>query len=298
MDISTPRDAGTVERWYAFTRVLAAASLDRRGLAAVLRAAALPLAPGARVTLLHAIAPPRRGAGAARGPDAGEVLERFAATAGDVARAMGAETVRFVARRADGEASDEIVRAAWRERAEIVVLGAPASERGASGAGAVARVMRTADLPILVARGSRPAPYRRVLCAVDGAITAVDTLALALRLAAPAGELILLRAYHVPFDGWLGWVSAEVEAAAESEAHALAALAGGAVSRVVVRRGEPRAEILRAAVAGGTDLVVLGTHGRTGIARALLGSVAEWVIGTVPCDVAVSRPHRVPIERH
>jgi nucleotide-binding universal stress UspA family protein len=40
-----------------------------------------------------------------------------------------------------------------------------------------------------------------------------------------------------------------------------------------------------------TDLLIVGTHGRTGVRRALLGSVAERLIGTMTCDVlAVPTP--------
>jgi nucleotide-binding universal stress UspA family protein len=39
-----------------------------------------------------------------------------------------------------------------------------------------------------------------------------------------------------------------------------------------------------------SDLIAVGTHGRTGVAHALLGSVAEWVVRCAPCDVLVARP--------
>ena len=54
--------------------------------------------------------------------------------------------------------------------------------------------------------------------------------------------------------------------------------------RVVVREGYPPQEILDQVTAGQHDLIVMGTHGRTGLKRALLGSVAERVIreSTVP----------------
>ena len=40
------------------------------------------------------------------------------------------------------------------------------------------------------------------------------------------------------------------------------------------------------------DLIAIGTHGRAGIAHFLLGSVAEWVLTSAPCDVLVARPIR------
>jgi universal stress protein A len=39
----------------------------------------------------------------------------------------------------------------------------------------------------------------------------------------------------------------------------------------------------------GSDLIVMGTHGRGGVARAVLGSVADWVVRKAPCPVVVIR---------
>jgi nucleotide-binding universal stress UspA family protein len=57
---------------------------------------------------------------------------------------------------------------------------------------------------------------------------------------------------------------------------ALAVRAPGA--EVVIRDGSPRHEILGVAASRHADLVVMGTHGRTGLAHALFGSVAEHVV--------------------
>ena len=53
--------------------------------------------------------------------------------------------------------------------------------------------------------------------------------------------------------------------------------------------GIPHASIVDAATAGQHDLVVLGSHGRTGLTRVLLGSVAERVVRHAPCTVVVAR---------
>jgi nucleotide-binding universal stress UspA family protein len=47
--------------------------------------------------------------------------------------------------------------------------------------------------------------------------------------------------------------------------------------------------IVREARARGSDLVVVGTHGRTGLRHALLGSVAERIVQRAPCPVLVAR---------
>ena len=54
--------------------------------------------------------------------------------------------------------------------------------------------------------------------------------------------------------------------------------------------GAPADEVTRAAREGDYDLVVMGTHGRRGIRRLVLGSVAEAVVRGAPCPVLVVRP--------
>jgi nucleotide-binding universal stress UspA family protein len=59
----------------------------------------------------------------------------------------------------------------------------------------------------------------------------------------------------------------------------------GVRARAVVRAGTPWAEIVRASRALKPDLLVIGTHGRTGLSRVLVGSVASRVIGLASCPV-------------
>jgi nucleotide-binding universal stress UspA family protein len=59
-----------------------------------------------------------------------------------------------------------------------------------------------------------------------------------------------------------------------------------------VRDGNTFLEILQAARDTGCDLIVLGTHGRTGLAHLLLGSVAEKVVRKSPVPVLTVRPEQ------
>lgn len=63
----------------------------------------------------------------------------------------------------------------------------------------------------------------------------------------------------------------------------------GAPAKAEVVSGSPAHEIVRYAREGGFDLVVVGTHGRTGIRHMVLGSVAERVIREAHCAVLVVR---------
>ena len=56
-----------------------------------------------------------------------------------------------------------------------------------------------------------------------------------------------------------------------------------------IAEGVPFAEIIRAAREKNVDLIVMGTHGHTGLAHVLLGSVAEKVVRTAPCPVLTVR---------
>jgi nucleotide-binding universal stress UspA family protein len=55
----------------------------------------------------------------------------------------------------------------------------------------------------------------------------------------------------------------------------------------VLLEGDPAAEISRYAADAGIDVIVIGTHGRTGVDRLVMGSVAEKVMREAPCSVLV-----------
>ena len=64
---------------------------------------------------------------------------------------------------------------------------------------------------------------------------------------------------------------------------------GGARVRGLLLEGSAADAIVRTARSKRADVIVMGTHGRTGFARLLMGSVAERVVGTAPCPVLTVR---------
>ncbi len=92
------------------------------------------------------------------------------------------------------------------------------------------------------------------------------------------------------------WQSAraEVEAALEDDAQRLRD--AGFTVRVKALFGDPAQEIADAVEAGDFDAVVMATHGRSGLNRAILGSVAEKVLRMVLVPIVMVRPAEDPAE--
>lgn len=63
----------------------------------------------------------------------------------------------------------------------------------------------------------------------------------------------------------------------------------GVDARDLLLSGWPPEEIVNAAATQGVDVIVMGTHGRTGLRRLMLGSVAQQVVALAPCPVVTIR---------
>jgi len=140
---------------------------------------------------------------------------------------------------------------------------------------------------------------KRIMCPTDFSDAAEHAQSQAVGLARALGaELLLL---HVATEAPLGntaLYTPEVRRVIESERkwaeEALAArvkmlAAEGLTARSAVRSGAAWQEIVDAATEEKADLIVMGTHGRTGLDRALLGSVAERVVRAAACPVLTVR---------
>ena len=82
--------------------------------------------------------------------------------------------------------------------------------------------------------------------------------------------------------------SLSATAASRLEHLKTADLAGVATATAVLR-GDPWRRIVEHATSSGADLIVMGTHGHTGLSHVLLGSVAERVVRHAPCPVLTVR---------
>ncbi len=156
---------------------------------------------------------------------------------------------------------------------------------------------------------SRFLETRRILVPIDFSESGRVILDYAVDIARDRGaEVLLLHVVGIPvapFDPAYGVAAApgllfELQAGAEKGLSALAAtLRPGDREKVRTKvvTGAPSREIVREAREGGVDLVVIGTHGRTGLRHVFLGSVAENVVRLCPCPVLTVRLKGFELEK-
>ena len=125
--------------------------------------------------------------------------------------------------------------------------------------------------------------FRRLLVPLDGSPESEDILPEASRIAAETAEFFLLHVTPVlqPPDISVTEVLRLPQASFDYLEGVRSRLRHSRV-RVLVRQGDPAEEITQAALELGADLVAMSTHGRGGLRRVLLGSVAEEVVRRGP----------------
>jgi nucleotide-binding universal stress UspA family protein len=134
-----------------------------------------------------------------------------------------------------------------------------------------------------------------LLYATDGSESALAAGRVLAALPLPAGTRVTVLS-AIPEHNWLDTpllaeVMADEEAAAlrTAEAATAALQGGGREVQVRVRSQNPAAAILEEAQEAGTDLIVVGSHGKGAVQRFLIGSVSERVARYAPCSVLVVR---------
>ncbi len=285
------------------SRVLVATDFSLNAARAVTRAVQLPLAPGAELLLVHVLpseAPGRFG----------ERLERVTRTAlrkeeermRRIAAEAGREDLVIHSELFHGDPVEAMAKLCGADRMELVVLGRHGKRtiRDQLLGTTAEKLLRASCAPVLVVGQAKPGPWTRPLFAADLRPENALALQTLLRLTAPETDVKVVHAYGPARDAVLrGRPDLE-----ELRAHVRGSLAqveaalrefvrplddGRARFRLLLDAREPKTAIAAAVESWGADLVVLGTQGRTGARRLLLGSVAEDALRTVPCDVLVVR---------
>jgi nucleotide-binding universal stress UspA family protein len=288
--------------------VLIASSLGPDSDSVVTTGAAVARAAGARIYLLHAGPAHLVAAGLETnllGPDTSEE-ERRRAQLRDQAQRLGLAPGELAGLEVvAGTPHRTIVGMARQIGAGLIIVGA-SEPRGGLGKllGSTAdRVVRQAACPVLVVRGKLPVPPRRVLLPVDLSELSADAFRCGLHLVGEMahGAPAEIEAFHaLDFLAQLRFLHSDLPwetTSQQVEKHAAWELDRfirdhGEETPVLARMrvGDARLAILAELEQRPADLLVLGTHGRTGFDRMLLGSVASAVLRQAPCSVLMIPP--------
>ena len=151
-------------------------------------------------------------------------------------------------------------------------------------------------------------PIKTILVPTDFSEPAAYALSYAVELAEKLGaKVLVVHSWELPI---VGFPDGVLVPTADVAAHFLTAC-GQAIDDLIapyrsghvevsrlLRQGDPRSTVLVAAAETGADLIVMGTHGRRGLSRALLGSVTERLIRTSPVPIlSVHADTSVPARR-
>ena len=198
----------------------------------------------------------------------------------------------------EGKPADEILRAAKAKKVDLIAM----STHGRGGvsrlvAGSVAEsVLRRAVVPLLVTRqGSSSQSWKKIVVALDGSGRGESILPDAFRLAKKFGSTLdvvrvalpivnpsgvgEIRMIPCPPDDPMPYLNAVVERAKNE----------GIDAHAVGLEGRACTQILHHVEESGADLLCMATHGRTGLTRVIMGSIAEEMLRKVSCPVLLRR---------
>jgi nucleotide-binding universal stress UspA family protein len=199
-----------------------------------------------------------------------------------------------------GAVFQTIVSTAEAEDADLVVMGAHRKRilRDVIVGTTLERVMRTGSRPVLMVNSATAAPYESVLLALDASEASALAVGVAKGLRLLEGARVaVVTAFEPIYKGMFAWVGVQESTITEysetwaratrKEIEKLLQQAGllDTSIDILTEEGPPFLVVKRVAAQLKPHLLVVGTHGRRGIKRALLGSVAEYLINQVECDV-------------
>lgn len=197
----------------------------------------------------------------------------------------------------DGTPTDLVLNVAAERGCDLIVTGTARNEtfgRFILGS-TVDRLARRAPVPVLVVKGRARRPYARVAVATDFSDVSRHALEGAAELF-PASTIALLHGYR-PITGGLADSRAGDEAGRQSAVDACAGfLAAAALAperrsamQIFIESSDIELVVRDFAEDKGIDLLVIGARGRNPLLDLLLGSTAERLLRSAPCDVLVMR---------
>jgi len=292
----------------SFERILVPDDFSEPSLHALSHALGLALRFGSELHLLHAYGAPAAALSPYGRVFPTDLLEGLRETAtGQIEkraarlREAGARVQVHLSQRAPTEAISPL---AEEIGAELVVMGT----RGYSGLkqvllGSVARhTVRHAPCPVMTASGPPPGEgpraFRRILLPTDFSTAWGPARDLACRFAEEDAEIVVAHALYVPpevraklgsdYDPTEREIARPLMERLDEVVRDLTSR--GRTARGELLTGRPEQALVQAVTGLGADLVVMGTHGRSGLSHLLLGSVAEHVLRSAACPTVTVLP--------
>jgi nucleotide-binding universal stress UspA family protein len=196
----------------------------------------------------------------------------------------------------------EILRRVNEVSADVLLLGTKGQSGPGLGAGALsAKCVRKAATKVLLVPEGMQGPFKTIVACVDFSTMSGPVVDQAIRVAQQ--DRAALHVLHVFSRPWEAWDYLELSPYdADKHARALRnrleetlTTAKGETSELeielnVFEHGRDAAGIIQFARDYDADLMVVGTHGRTGIRALLLGTVAERIVRDAPCGVLAVKP--------
>ncbi|MEO8451911.1 MAG: universal stress protein [Gemmatimonadota bacterium] len=264
--------------------ILVATDFSLDGDRAIRRAAVLPLRRDAQISLVHVLpAAPNRSADSVVLGAAEQELERAEVKLVDWLEAAGQSRVTVRLRLIRGSAAEEISRLAQATRPDLIVMGrrGTRSLRELLLGSTAQRVVRGARFPVLIVAKPPREAYRCLVAGFDFSPDALRAARVGARLIPPVSRAIAVHA------SLTGGDPASARQLARKVRRAMPKRPGSAQWQLVVGDDDPRRLILDVTRDRTADLIALGSLGRTGVGRVLIGSVAEGVLQHAAADVLI-----------
>lgn len=284
------------------SQIVAATDLSSRSQRALRRAGRLARQIAAEITLVHVV-------------DDDQPQEMIALESHEANKFMNEQITSLAELRdvrcrvvvATGEAFEGILRTAKDTSADLIVMGTHRKQllRDVFIGTTIERVIRTGPYPVLMVNTDAAHPYHHVLASVDMSEPSVHALktAKALSLTADA-SVTVLHAFDAAARGKMyvaGAAAKQIEdyiaeerlqASTDLSTYLAAHDARDAAWSYRYEEGGAFEVIARVVKEIDPDLLVIGTHGRSGIAKMLIGSVAENVLRSLDVDILAVPPGR------
>jgi len=204
------------------------------------------------------------------------------------------EDVHILSNMTQGEPYEKIVHVADDENCDLIVMGRRGQhqlERELVGS-VTARVIGYTQKDVLVVPEGTSLSRKNILLATDGSPSCETAVDRAIELAKEKEAKLTAISVVYTNDEYLALAPGVVESLIGKAKDKLATIEqkgkeAGVEVQTMVKEGEAFEAITNMASNNGIDLIIMGSHGRKGLQRLLMGSVTERTIGYAPCPVLV-----------